>query len=301
MKTGVVVLTFLVLLILAGVLNWNTVEAQTGTPSIQTTYYISDSDQRVYVNDTFTVRFSMRRTSGGAGNGGISVSFPGLDQADTDSRASAYDSPKASVVTDSYTNGVNKVSYFASGYSPIHTAGGTQRAAEYLLVESDDTSWPLNTYRTLELEVTPKTTGLLVINYRYWLCGDGYQNCTYSPTSGSVDDQQGWHVDSFRVLVRNRAPTATRVSPSSRDVELEPGSSQTFTARGRDRDGNLAQVEWYLDDDEWSGRPVPGSHGFVHALEHIQLSRCRNVSSSSRIHGHHRRIGFHLLGCGGRY
>ena len=253
MKTGVVVLTFLVLLILAGVLNWNTVEAQTGTPSIQTTYYISDSDQRVYVNDTFTVRFSMRRTSGGAGNGGISVSFPGLDQADTDSRASAYDSPKASVVTDSYTNGVNKVSYFASGYSPIHTAGGTQRAAEYLLVESDDTSWPLNTYRTLELEVTPKTTGLLVINYRYWLCGDGYQNCTYSPTSGSVDDQQGWHVDSFRVLVRNRAPTATRVSPSSRDVELEPGSSQTFTARGRDRDGNLAQVEWYLDDDEWSG------------------------------------------------
>ena len=253
MKTGVVVLTFLVLLILAGVLNRDTVEAQTGTPSIQTTYYISDSDQRVYVNDTFTVRFSMRRTSGGAGNGGISVSFPGLDQADTDSRASAYDSPKASVVTDSYTNGVNKVSYFASGYSPIHRADGTQRTAEYLLVETDDTSWPLNTYRTLELEVTPKTTGLLVINYRYWLCGDGYQNCAYSPTSGSVDDQQGWHVDSFRVLVRNRAPTATRVSPSSRDVELEPGSSQTFTARGRDRDGNLAQVDWYLDDDEWSG------------------------------------------------
>ena len=253
MKTGVVVLTFLVLLVLAAVLNRAIIEAQTGNPSIQTTHYISDSDQRVYVNDTFTVRFSMRRTSGGAGNGGISVSFPGLDQADINSSASAYDSAKGSVVTDSYTNGSSKVSYFASGYSPIHRADGTQRTAEYLLVETDDTSWPLNTYRTLELEVTPKTTGLLVINYRYWLCGDGYQNCTYSPDSGSVDRQQGWNVDSFRVLVRNREPAARRVTPSSRDVELEPGDWQTFTARGTDRDGNLAHVDWYLDDDEWSG------------------------------------------------
>ena len=253
MKTGVIALTFLVLLILTAVLNRGTVEAQTGTPSIQTTHYISDSNQRVYVNETFTVRFAMRRTSGGAGNGGISVSFPGLDQADTDSRASVYDSPKASVVTESYTNGTSKVSYFARGYRSLNRVDGTQQTAEYLLVETDDTSWPLNTYRTLELEVTPKTTGLLVINYRYWLCGSGYQNCTYSPTGGSVDDQQGWHVDSFRVRVSNRQPTATRVSPSSRDVELEPGDRQTFTATGTDRDGNLAQVDWYLDDVEWSG------------------------------------------------
>ena len=253
MKTGIVALILLGLVILAIGVAQDRAEAQPGPPSIQTTHYISDSDQRVYVNDTFTVRFSMRRTSGGAGNGGISVSFPGLDQADTNSNASAYDSAKASVVTDSYTNGSSKVSYFASGYSPIHRADGTQQTAEYLLVETDDTSWPLNTYRTLELEITPKTTDDLVINFRYWLCGDGYQNCTYSPDSGSVDRQQGWNVDTFRVLVRNREPTARRVSPSSRDVELEPGDRQTFTARGTDRDGNLAQVDWYLDDDEWSG------------------------------------------------
>ena len=253
MKTGAVVLTFLGLLILAAAFAQDSVEAQTSAPAIQTTYYISDSDQRIYINDTFTIRFAMRRTSGGAGNGGISVSFPGLDQTNSSGSNRSYDSLKASVVTDSYTNGSNKVSYFASGYSPIHKADGTQDAADYLLVETDDTSWPLNSYRSLELEVTPKTTGFLVINYRYWLCGSGYQNCTYSPDSGSVDAQQGWYVDSFRVLVRNREPTATRVSPSSRDVELEPGDSQTFIARGRDRDGNLSQVEWHSDDESFGG------------------------------------------------
>ena len=252
MRTGIVALTFLFVIIVAALWTRDIAEAQTSTPAIQTSYYISDGDQRVYVNDTFTIRFSMRRTSGSAGHGGIAVSFPGLDQANSSGSNRSYDSPKASVVTDSYTNGSQRVSYFASGYSPIHKADGTQGEAEYLLVETDDTDWPLNAYRTLELEVTPKTTGLLIINYRYWLCGNGYQNCTYSPDSGTVDRQQGWHVDTFRVLMRNREPTATRVSPSSRDVELEPGSRQTFTARGRDRDGNLSQVEWYLDD-EWSG------------------------------------------------
>ena len=157
MKTGAVALTFLVLLILAAALAQDNAEAQAGAPAIQTTYYISDSDQPVYVNDTFTIRFSLRRTSGGAGNGGISVSFPGLDQTNSSSSTGSYDSAKASVVTESYTNGSSKVSYFPRGYSPIHRADGTQQTAEYLLVETDDTSWPLNTYRTLELEVTPKT------------------------------------------------------------------------------------------------------------------------------------------------
>ena len=268
MRTGVVALTFLFLLIVAALWTRDIAEAQTSTPAIQTSYYISDADQRVYVNDTFTIRFSMRRTSGGAGHGGISISFPGLDQANSSGSNRSYDSPKASVVTDSYTNGSQGVSYFASGYSPINKADGTQGEAEYLLVETDDTDWPLNAYRTLELEVTPKTTGLLIINYRYWLCGNGYQNCTYDPDSGTVDRQQGWHVDTFRVLVRNREPTATRVSPSSRDVELEPGSRQTFTARGRDRDGNLSQVEWYLDDESSGGQSLVPTGEYADSATH---------------------------------
>ena len=268
MRTGVVALTLLFLLIVAAWWTRDIAEAQTSTPAIQTSYYISDADQRVYVNDTFTIRFAMRRTSGGDGHGGISVSFPGLDQANSSGSSSSYDSPKARVVTDSYTNGSQKVSYFASGYSPIHRADGTQQAAEYLLVETDDTSWPLNTYRTLELEVTPKTTDSLIINYRYWLCGNGYQNCTYGPDSGSVDRQQGWHVDTFRVLVRNREPTATRVSPTSRDVELEPGSRQTFTARGRDRDGNLSQVEWHLNDESSGGQSLVPTGEYADSATH---------------------------------
>ena len=126
MRTGVVALTLLFLLIVAAWWTRDIAEAQTSTPAIQTSYYISDADQRVYVNDTFTIRFAMRRTSGGDGHGGISVSFPGLDQANSSGSSSSYDSPKARVVTDSYTNGSQKVSYFASGYSPIHRADGTQ-------------------------------------------------------------------------------------------------------------------------------------------------------------------------------
>ena len=268
MRTGIVALTFLFVLIVAALWTRDIAEAQTSTPAIQTSYYISDGDQRVYVNDTFTIRFSMRRTSGGAGHGGISVSFPGLDQANSSGSNRSYDSPKASVVTDSYTNGSQRVSYFASGYSPIHKADGTQGEAEYLLVETDDTNWPLNTYRTLELEVTPKTTGLLIINYRYWLCGNGYQNCTYGPDRGTVDRQQGWHVDTFRVLVRNRRPAVSRESPQDRRVELRPGDTQTFVAEGTDRDGNLSQVEWYLDDESSGGQSLVPTGEYTDSATH---------------------------------
>ena len=268
MRTGIVALTFLFVLIVAALWTRDIAEAQTSTPAIQTSYYISDGDQRVYVNDTFTIRFSMRRTSGGAGHGGISVSFPGLDQANSSGSNRSYDSPKASVVTDSYTNGSQRVSYFASGYSPIHKADGTQGEAEYLLVETDDTNWPLNTYRTLELEVTPKTTGLLIINYRYWLCGNGYQNCTYGPDHGTVDRQQGWHVDTFRVLVRNRRPAVSRESPQDRRVELRPGDTQTFVAEGTDRDGNLSQVEWYLDDESSGGQSLVPTGEYTDSATH---------------------------------
>ena len=268
MRTGIVALTFLFVLIVAALWTRDIAEAQTSTPAIQTSYYISDADQRVYVNDTFTIRFSMRRTSGGAGHGGISVSFPGLDQANSSGSNRSYDSPKASVVTDSYTNGSQRVSYFASGYSPIHKADGTQGEAEYLLVETDDTNWPLNTYRTLELEVTPKTTGLLIINYRYWLCGNGYQNCTYGPDHGTVDRQQGWHVDTFRVLVRNRRPAVSRESPQDRRVELRPGDTQTFVAEGTDRDGNLSQVEWYLDDESSGGQSLVPTGEYTDSATH---------------------------------
>ena len=197
----------------------------------------------------------MRRLAGDAGHGGITVSIPALDQRDTRSCRSSYDGPKGSVVTASYTNGASNVCYYARGYQPINKADGSTDVADYLLVESDDTDWPVNGYRTLELDVTPKREGTLTIYYRYWLCGSGYQDCTRFPTIGRVD-QQGWNVGIITVPVRNQRPSVARVTPSSKRVRLRPGDTQTFEARATDRNDNISQVEWFVDDRSVSGESL---------------------------------------------
>ena len=109
--------------------------------------------------------------------------------------------------TRSYTNGNSKVSYFPSGYSPINKEDGSTATAAYLIVESDDTDWPYQDYRTLELDVTPKGPGSFQIHYRFWLCGDQYNDCARGPGSNRVD-QQGWDAGLYTVDV---------TSPSSDD------------------------------------------------------------------------------------
>ena len=253
MKTSIVVLIVVCLAVLASVGGRDTVEAQTTAPTIgvSTTATIGSVD----VNETFTLRFRMRRLAGDAGHGGVTVSIPAFDQRDTRSCRSSYDGPKGSVVTASYTNGASNVCYYARGYQPINKADGSTDVADYLLVESDDTDWPVNGYRTLELDVTPKREGTLTIYYRYWLCGSGYQDCTRFPTIGRLD-QQGWNVGIITVPVRNQRPSVARVTPSSKRVRLRPGDTQTFEARATDRNDNISQVEWFVDDRSVSGESL---------------------------------------------
>ena len=167
----------------------------------------SISDTNIQTGDTITLTFKLRRMAGQAGHGGITVSFPGLDQANSGGSSSSYDSADGSVSTRSYTNGTSKVYYFPAGYSPIHNEDGSQGTAGYLIVESDDTDWPYQDYRTLELDVTPKAPGSFQIYYRFWLCGDQYNDCARGPGSNRVD-QQGWDVGVYTVDV---------TSPSSDD------------------------------------------------------------------------------------
>ena len=145
--------------------------------------------------------------SGDAGHGGITVSFPDLDRANSSGSSSSYDSVDGSVSTKRYTNGASKVSYFPSGYSPIHNEDGSTGTAGHLIVESDDTDWPARDYRILELNVTPKQSRSFRIYYRFWLCGDQYDDCTRRPHSSESDqvDQQGWHVGVYTVDVANQA------------------------------------------------------------------------------------------------
>ena len=238
-------------------------------PAAQTTQYISD--RSIYVDEPVTVRFSMRRLSGSSGNGGVSVSFPDLDLANTLQSSSRYDSADGSVSTSSYTNGNSRVHYFPRGYSPVNLASGGTGTAQYLIVETDDTDWPdtnsRQDYRTLELTVTPKREGRFRIYYRYWLCGSGYTACRRSPT-GSRVDQQGWSVGVYTVTVRNRAPSVTRLSPSASSISLTAGDRQTFSARATDADGNLSEWDWFLNGVSQNGQSLAPTGNITRTFTH---------------------------------
>ena len=149
--------------------------------------------------------------TGQGDRGGISISFPDLTDTDTSGSTSSYDSDQGTVETTSYTNGVSHVAYHDKG-DQIYKANAINRSpAEYLLVESDDDDWPGRTsggdyaWRTLMLKVTPKEAGEFQINYRFWLCGDSYEECDRRPRPEHSDeqDQQLWAVYTDTVNVTN--------------------------------------------------------------------------------------------------
>jgi hypothetical protein len=61
------------------------------------------------------------------------------------------------------------------------------------------------------------------------------------------------------VTVGNQAPTITRVAPSGTNVTVAPGQSITFQVNCSDTDGNLRQVEWYVNGVFDQSTPVSGS------------------------------------------
>ena len=254
MKSCVITLVVVCLAILASASAGRAVEAQTTVPTIRTAHPTPTSP--IYVNETFRLRFSMRRLSGDYGHGGISVSFPDFTQSNTyGTTATQYDSAQGAVSTQSYTGGTSRVTYRSRGHSPINKADGSITTAQYLLVESDDTDWPENQARTLDLSVTPKRAGIYTIYYRYWLCADGYQNCARSPATNRIDPQQGWSVGAWTVEVANRRPSVSAVAPLS-SLLLTPGDTQTFTARATDPDENISQVEWFVDGRSEAGESL---------------------------------------------
>ena len=157
------------------------------------------SPPSVRVGEPVSLSFRTNGLNGVADHGGVTVSFPDLTGVGTTSPDYEYVSDKASVSTVSYTTGTSNVTYHRTGAS-VQTEGGTPGTANYLLVESDDSSWPSGADRTLELEVTPWEPGTFRVQYRYWLCLAGYDDCRRKPESGGPD-QQGWQVDVLEITV----------------------------------------------------------------------------------------------------
>ena len=178
------------------------------------------------VGETITLRFRMYGTSGDRVHGGITVSFPGLTEADSNS--SAYSSEQAEVSTNTYTrlsgNYTSNVTYLHEDDQVNQATGDTKIRPGHLIVESYYNFWPTNLNRTLTLEVTPLEVGQFPVRYRYWLCDNDW-DCAHKPGGDDADgtDQQGWNVDVYTLTVE--APELDRVNTRSPPNSIELGKS----------------------------------------------------------------------------
>ena len=170
--------------------------------------------------DSFTVTARMFGNHSVGEHGGMSVSFPSLTQ--PGGSKNSHSSSDADVKVVDYTTGTSNVTFHQAGATIHHKVDNKQFPAEYLLVESDDASWPTSSDRTLRLRVTPKVAGDFEIQIRGWLCADGYTQCDRVPETGSLADQQGWVVVQITV----------RVEPSSTSYsDPPPVDAVTFLTR----------------------------------------------------------------------
>ena len=62
-----------------------------------------------------------------------------------------------------------------------------------------------------------------------------------------ASDSVAWTVRVPSQATTNRAPTATRFSPTQEDVSVPTGLTQTFVARASDPDNNLTSFRWYVN------------------------------------------------------
>ena len=209
----------------------------------------------VEVGETFRMEFELIGGADSGDHGGVSVSFPGLTNRDTNSSRLRYSSSQGAVRTASYTSGTANVSQYRPG-DQIWTSLDVQVAADYLLVESDDPSWPSRTRRKLVLEVTPYVSGPFVINYRYWMCENEYTDCGRLPNSqqsSAFDRQQGWRVGSFTVQVEASDPAPMINSMGCSPTSVNVG--QTVSCRPSLGGGSATGYDW----DAPGGSPSSGT------------------------------------------
>ena len=240
--------------------------APAGGPSFQ--WSAGASSTTIELGESFHLSFLVHNVSYNSDHGGISVSFPSLTRSGAGS--TSYSSTQGTVRTVDYTTGRSRVSYFERG-DTVWNANDEQEAADHLLVESDDASWPTTADRILRLEVTPKQEGEFRVYYRFWICGDGYTDCSRAPTGRDVDgrDQQGFNAGEFRIRVErsNSPPSVTAVSPLQ-SLRIDAGDSVTFRARATDNDGNISRVDWYVNRSRESGQSLSQTGSIERSFTH---------------------------------
>lgn len=160
------------------------------------------SSHIVETGDSITLDVYLSGSPHYEGRGGISISFPTLETANTTNNGSSniYTSEEADVVITNYTSGVAEVEYYQPG-DTVSTAYGQQIPAAHLIIETNDQMYPTRSERVLKLRISPKTIGTFPIRIRGWLCPNGYENCIRNPGYSTITDQQGWNTDWVNIAV----------------------------------------------------------------------------------------------------
>lgn len=152
------------------------------------------------VGESFIVKATLRNGSAGvAENGGLSFSFKDFDSTDSSLIAGStgpYESSQAEVETIN-SNGTT-VAYYDKD-DQLQDIAGSPRPAQYLLVESNYSSWSLGTQKELQLRVTPKqalagqTIRIYMRGTLAWGGDYGWEEKERDPSStgsGRENDQQ---------------------------------------------------------------------------------------------------------------
>ena len=264
--------------------------SNSGVPLAATPELVTSSEDtpgEIDLGESFELEISVAEYSGQGDRGGISVSFPGLTS--TGGSSSSYDSTQGKVETISYTNGASMVTYHDQGDQIYRGTDSSTSAADYLLVESDDGDWPSRTgddyeWRTLKLRVTPKETGEFKVYFRFWLCGDRYQECDRRPRPehSNQEDQQRWAVNVITVDVTN---PVTETGDFARDPDED---FDTLDDAGNDSpegiwsDGTTMWVAGLLGRQDLRLQPEHQGAGLGQGLRH---PRCGWKTTARRASG----------------
>ena len=103
-------------------------------------------------------------------------------------------------------------------------------------------------------------------NFSYWR--KDFQNIGTDPAGVSVTVDGPTLVEAVFTPAVTAPPSVSRVSPSSSEVNLDPGDSQTFSARATDADNNISQWEWFLDGVSKGGQSLTLSGDITRQFSH---------------------------------
>ena len=116
---------------------------------------------------------------------------------------------------------------------------------------------------------------------------------TYTIKSEFLDD--GGLSDSISWSVEVTAPpSVSRVSPTSSEVDLEPGDSQTFSARATDADNNISQWEWFVDNVSQGGQSLSPTGDITRQFSYT-FATADTYTVEGRVHRRRRRFRLRLV------